>query len=505
MLQARYERGTKDSDILETADLDVETKARLLELAGPGTDLSKRHGLYVEFVASGLPRSRHRDCSRLQSPIFCGKSPNLAVTLAHTHTGGGPMPLLPMMLLGAHEGPAGVLTFGLYLPNVTTASGVTLGLKIIHEADQFLQGIQPLPFALANTPNPAFPGGDYWTVTVDTTVPPPVALPLSSKWGTKGTYVYRYVATPPGKTPIDFIIDPYAREYGVGDLSAITVGFQDHAWSANEATWKTPPLKDMIFYELMISEFGFDIRQAIPMLSYLKDLGINCIEVMPVNDVKNTINWGYDPIGYFGVSERFGNRADFQRFVDAAHQCGLAVVLDAVYGHTTSDFVFPSLYPQLGIANPFNGPVIRDDGYGPKPDFSQPFVQDYFFSINQLWLDKFHLDGFRYDNVPAFWDPAAPAAGYGALVLATLNLVSANLTPPGGAVNYWNRFQSAGVPPTLVQCAEYLNDPTPDVLNKTVTNCTGRTRHSALPTTVRTVALAQSRSLARGSVFPVTQ
>ena len=249
------------------------------------------------------------------------------------------------------------------------------------------------------------------------------------------------------------------------------MGFQDHAWSANEATWKTPPLKDMIFYELMISEFGFDIRQAIPMLSYLKDLGINCIEVMPVNDVKNTINWGYDPIGYFGVSERFGNRADFQRFVDAAHQCGLAVVLDAVYGHTTSDFVFPSLYPQLGIANPFNGPAIRNDGYGPKPDFSQSFVQDYFFSINQLWLDKFHLDGFRYDNVPAFWDPAAPAAGYGALVLATLNLVSANLTPPGGAVNYWNRFQSAGVPPTLVQCAEYLNDP-PDVLNKTVTNCT---------------------------------
>jgi uncharacterized nucleotidyltransferase DUF6036 len=55
MLQASYERGTKDGDILETADLDVETKTRLLELAGPGTDLSKRHGLYIEFVASGLP------------------------------------------------------------------------------------------------------------------------------------------------------------------------------------------------------------------------------------------------------------------------------------------------------------------------------------------------------------------------------------------------------------------------------------------------------------------
>ncbi len=55
LLQARYERGTKDGDILETADLDLETKTHLLALAGPGTDLSKRHGLYLEFVATGLP------------------------------------------------------------------------------------------------------------------------------------------------------------------------------------------------------------------------------------------------------------------------------------------------------------------------------------------------------------------------------------------------------------------------------------------------------------------
>jgi 1,4-alpha-glucan branching enzyme len=279
------------------------------------------------------------------------------------------------------------------------------------------------------------------------------------------------VATPPGRAPIDFIIDPYAREYGVGDLSAITVGFKDHVWSENEATWKTPPLKDMIFYELMISEFGFDIPQAIPLLDYLKDLGISCIEVMPVNDVRNTINWGYDPIGYFGVAERFGNRADFQGFVDAAHQRGMAVVLDVVYGHTTSEFVFPSVYPQLGIVNPFNGPTIKDNGYGPMPDFAQPFVQDYFFTVNQMWLDKFHIDGFRYDNVPAFWNPKTPASGYGALVQNTYDLVDGNLSPAGGAVNYWNRFQNAGGPPNVIQCAEYLDDP-PAVLNNTVSNCT---------------------------------
>ena len=55
MLQAEYERGTKDSDVLETSDLGGDIRASLIELAGPGTDLHKRHKLYIEIVSSGLP------------------------------------------------------------------------------------------------------------------------------------------------------------------------------------------------------------------------------------------------------------------------------------------------------------------------------------------------------------------------------------------------------------------------------------------------------------------
>ena len=381
------------------------------------------------------------------------------------------MKLLPMSRLGVHETAPGVLDFGLYLPNVTSSGGLQIVLKIIHEDDQFIQGIAPLEFSLGNAADPGFPGGDYWTARVDTTARPPVALPASSQWGQAGTYLYRYVVIPAGKAAIDFVIDPYAREYGVGDISAVTVGFTDHAWSASEAAWKTPNLKDIVLYELMITEFGADLQKIVPLLDYLKDLGIKGIEVMPVHDVKNTINWGYDPIGYFGVDERFGNRADFQAFVDAAHQRGIAVVLDVVYGHTTPEFPFPYLYPQLGIANPFNGPIIKDIGYGPMPDFSQAFVQDFFYSVNQLWLDKFHVDGFRYDNVPAFWDPASPAAAYGELVSTTRTLVAGNLSGAAAGVNYWNRFQGPGGTISLIQCAEYLDDP-PAVLNNTSSNCT---------------------------------
>ena len=55
MLQADYQRGTKDSDVLETADLNQDTRTRLVELAGPGTDLHRRNKLYIEIVSSGLP------------------------------------------------------------------------------------------------------------------------------------------------------------------------------------------------------------------------------------------------------------------------------------------------------------------------------------------------------------------------------------------------------------------------------------------------------------------
>jgi maltooligosyltrehalose trehalohydrolase len=380
------------------------------------------------------------------------------------------MPLLPLNKIGALETAPGVITFGLYLPNVTAGTGLSVSLKIIHEADQFVQTIQPFPFPLVITADPDFPNGDYWTATVDTSVVPPGAvLPADAHWGDPGKYVYRFLVTKLDGTVIDFIVDPYAREYGVGDLSGITLGAAPYAWSPQETKWKVPAQQDMIFYEIMIDEFGGDIDGTIKLLDYLQDLGINCIEVMPVNDVKSTVNWGYDPFGYFGVDDRFGSQADFQRFVDAAHQHGIAVVLDVAYGHTTGDFTFPYLYPQIGVANPYNGPVIHDAGYGPMPDFSQTFTQDYFFTANKIWLEAFHVDGFRYDNVPAFWDSSNPNTGYGQLVTETYNLVQAQMATPG-APNYWQRFQSASGF-NLIQCAEYLNDP-PAVLNNTLTTCT---------------------------------
>ena len=363
------------------------------------------------------------------------------------------MNYLPMNSLGALEISPKVVRFGIYLPGVDPAKGYAVSVKIIHETDQYLQAAQPALVTQAHSVDPTY--GDYWSGQIDlNTAPPP---PGSSVFGQPGRYVYRYLIHSPTRGDIDFIIDPFSREVGVGRLSAITVESAPYAFSANETTWKTPPLKNAIIYELMITEFRDDLGRTIRQLPYLADLGINCIEVMPVSNVLSTIDWGYDPIGYFCVAERFGKASDFQQFVDLCHQNGIAVIVDSVYGHTGGDFAYTQLYGALqgDLPNPFNG---GSGEFGTLNDFTKKLTQDHYYSVNQFWLDTFHVDGFRFDDVPEYWD-GPTGAGYANLVFTTFQYVKAK----AGATDHYQRFFDAAGNINLIQIAEYLPDP-PDIL-----------------------------------------
>jgi maltooligosyltrehalose trehalohydrolase len=371
-----------------------------------------------------------------------------------------------MNSLGARETSPGVIAFGIFLPGIDPQNGYAVSVKIIHETDQYLQTVQPVLVAQTHSVDATY--GDTWSGQVDLgQVLPPTG---SSAWGKPGRYVYRYVIHSPAHGDIDFIIDPFAREAGVGDLSAITVGYQAYTFSANEMSWKTPALKDAIVYELMIAEFGNDIAGTIAQLPYLADLGINCIEVMPVSNVSSTIDWGYDPIGYFSVAHRFGRRSDFQRLVDAAHQNGIAVVVDSVYGHTAIDFSYAKLYSALPeLANPFIGPFLgipSEQKYGASTCFADVLTRDFFWSVNQFWLETFHVDGFRYDDVPEYWD-GPTGVGYANLVYSTYQFIKAKAP----ATDHFQRFFDAARNVNLIQIAEYLPGP-PDILNGSYSTAT---------------------------------
>jgi len=380
------------------------------------------------------------------------------------------MNLLPLGNLGAVES-NGTVTFGIWLPWVSVIDGNKVYLKIIHERDQFLQNIPAQEFPMTHSVR--VPYGDFWSATVPIAgMPPPIQ---GSAWGSAGRYLYRYRIENPNVGSLDWIIDPCAREFGVGKLSAFTLGYQQYVWNPAEAHWRTPALADFVFYEVNIAELGGDFHRTSNLMAYLSDLGVNAVEVMPLSNVAASVDWGYLPIGYFGVDERFGKRSDFQQMVDIAHQHGIAVIVDVVYGHTGVDFPYFDAYTRLKYReNPFMGPFAKDyfSNFGKSTDFNRQLTRDYFFTVNHHWLEVYHVDGFRYDCVPNYWDGPL-GVGYASLVYETYQLTKTMIAQNQP---FWNRFDAgSGAPISLIQCAEQLEGPE-EVLHTTYSNSTWQNR-----------------------------
>ncbi|MEN6321286.1 MAG: alpha-amylase family glycosyl hydrolase [Syntrophaceae bacterium] len=371
------------------------------------------------------------------------------------------MKLLPLNELGAHELPGNRVRFGFLLPWVSAVNGNALYVKVIHEEDQFLQKIMPKRFPLIHSMHPQYE--DFWQceITIDVA---DRASP-SSAWGKPGRYVYRYeLESPLLKEPLDWIVDPYARECGVGRQSAFTLGYTDLTWGPIEDAWKTPALKDIIAYEIMLHEFAGDLKGALQKLPYLQDLGINCLEIMPVANVDRSIDWGFETIGPFGLDERFGKRRDLQKFVQAAHEHGIAVVLDMIYGHTGRNFAYELVYRELQYKeNPFMGPYAQDM-FGASTDYRREFTRDFYFTVNYYWLDRYHVDGIRYDCVPNYYEGFTDP-GYSNLVYHTYQKVKETQ-----GAGYWQRFFRNGSV-NLIQCAEQLEAPV-EIVEKTYSTCT---------------------------------
>ncbi|ERT08848.1 alpha amylase, catalytic domain protein [Lyngbya aestuarii BL J] len=402
------------------------------------------------------------------------------------------MERLPLDKLGARVSPKDpyIIEFGLFLPEILATENNQVFVKIIHEHDQFLQCIPPHKIELQlsqfdyqnNTENCS-----YWSQKVEIKKYEP-QHPKSS-WGKKGKYLYRYflkystINADQQQLEIDWIIDPFAREFGIGKLSAFTVENEDYQWSKHEQKeWKTPALNDLIIYEMMISEFGRDLKETINRLDYLADLGVNCINIMPISNVVNTIDWGYKPIGYFGIDERFGKTKHLKKLIDYAHQKGIAVILDVVYAHTEEHFAYSYLYRNLEQPNPLMGKFGDMDGFGKDDEctnFDHPFIQDFFYTVNCYLLEEYHIDGFRYDFVPGYWDGPV-GKGYANLTYNTYQEVKskANIVQHKQE-NWkdWQRFFNNNDYETLnlIQCAEQLQDPK-GVLHETYSNCTWQNR-----------------------------
>ncbi len=369
------------------------------------------------------------------------------------------MQRLPMDRLGPRTSGSQV-HFGIFLPGIDPAASHAMAVRVIHEDDQFIQNELPFDCAMQHSVDPVW--GDYWEATVDLG-----AAGKGAHWGQPGRYIYRYLASTPGRKPLDWIIDPFAREFGIGRHAAFTYGYGEYPWSQREQTWQVPAAADLLMYELNVMEFGGSLERVAERFGYLNDLGVNCLSLMPITNVCEAIDWGYTPVGYFGVDERFGKRYNFRRFVDLAHEAGLAVLVDAIYGHTSPLFGYEYLYSQLGVPNPVMG-SFSNDQFGPSVDWAKSYAQDFFFTCSLFWLEKYRVDGFRYDCVPNYWELFPHYRGFASIAYHTYQHVNQRVA--AGDPDY-RRFAGGAGPLRLIQCAEQLED-VKGVLEQTYATCT---------------------------------
>jgi 1,4-alpha-glucan branching enzyme len=349
--------------------------------------------------------------------------------------------------------------FGIYLPGIRAGDNFEVVARVIHGIDQFDPSVPAASFPLEWLQGSAL---DLWTATVLLT---PAA---GSHLGELGEHLYRYELwwTPPGgarQCISPWIVDPFARASEIGRMPAFTLDPAPLSFAWTDDEYKTPELDDLVVYELQVKEFNDTFDGVVDRLTYLASLGVNCIELMPVTSSHLDFDWGYGPLHYFAPGARFGGSAGLKRLVDAAHARGIAVILDVVYEHVDTMFAYFSVYNFLaGAAGAPNPPNPMMDGwniygFGPKPDFTVPFTLDYFLNASRQWLDEYHVDGFRYDEVTDLYVPPMDV-GYRSLVQQTY---LHSLTLP--------RFQGAGGYSRIVQCAEAL-DKAQTVLTQSYTN-----------------------------------
>lgn len=204
-------------------------------------------------------------------------------------------------------------------------------------------------------------------------------------------------------------INPYAREV-VNSVGNAVIHDPEFDWTGDR--FVTPPCDDLVIYEMHVGTFNdspggnpgtFD--DVIARLPYLQDLGINAVEIMPVLEFPQSFSWGYNPSHPFAVESSLGGPQGLLRFVKAAHAHGIGVIMDVVYNHFGPGDLdlwrfdgWSDLHHDGGIYF-FDNKRAQTPWGNTRPDYGRPEVRQYIRDNALFWLNKYRVDGLRFDAV----------------------------------------------------------------------------------------------------------
>lgn len=224
---------------------------------------------------------------------------------------------------------------------------------------------------------------------------------------------------------------PNLKSYPTGQTTGIVSILQTnqtpYVWTATN--FQRPARTNLVVYELLMRDFTsfHDYQTVRDTLNYLSRLGVNAIELMPINEFDGNDNWGYSPDFYFAPDKYYGTKLALKQFIDECHRRGIAVILDMVLNHSTGQSPMVQLYQDANGNPAANNPWFNQTAthpYNVYNDMNHESLFTKYFSkqVMTFWLQEYHVDGYRFDLAGGFSQTPTTTATYGNYDQSRINI-----------------------------------------------------------------------------------
>ncbi len=198
--------------------------------------------------------------------------------------------------------------------------------------------------------------------------------------------------------------------YPTGKTTGIVSAMMANAPALKVRSMIRPAKNDLVIYELHLRDFlaANNYATLTDTLNYLSRLGVNAVELLPVNEFGGNSSWGYNPEFYFAPDKFYGSKIMLQRFIDECHAKGIAVIIDMVLNHSTGASPMAQLYWDAANNRPaannpwYNTSSPHPLSFGPDFDHTSEATKAFVKEVLKFWMQEYKIDGFRFDLSKGF-------------------------------------------------------------------------------------------------------
>ncbi|WP_203567938.1 alpha-amylase family glycosyl hydrolase [Aestuariimicrobium ganziense] len=201
-------------------------------------------------------------------------------------------------------------------------------------------------------------------------------------------------------------IDPYAMQVTNSIGNGVIVDHASFDWEGD--TFTTPNHNNLVIYEMHVGSFAGEngtLDQVAERLDHISQLGVNCIQLMPLMEFAGDKSWGYNPAHIFAIESSYGGPDALKAMIKQAHRRGISVIVDVVYNHLgPSDL---DLWQFDGWSENDKGGIYFYNDWksatpwgDTRPDYGRPEVRQFLRDNANMWFDHYHVQGLRYDMTP---------------------------------------------------------------------------------------------------------